>query len=102
MAARTEREPAVSRIVAGLVVRREELAHAMAEAVLEEVAEVAPLAATPVRDEGLAHASDDFDAFLAAVDRGHAPAGAELAFVRAQGAKRAREHVPLDALLHAH
>ena len=40
---RTERPPAVDRVVAGLFGRREMLAHAMSEAVLEEVAEFAAL-----------------------------------------------------------
>jgi hypothetical protein len=49
--------------------------------------------------EVLLHAVEHVKAFVRAGRRGRAPAGEELDFVRARGAQRAHELLPLDALL---
>jgi hypothetical protein len=92
----------VDAIVAGLDRRREELARAMTDAVLAEVPEFSAVADPLLRDEVLEHSRGHIDAFIGCVAAGEAPSAEQLEFVRARGAKRAAELVPLDALLHSY
>jgi PucR C-terminal helix-turn-helix domain/GGDEF-like domain len=94
--------PRVDAIVAGLDRRREELARAMADAVLAEVPELAAVTDPLLRDEVLEHSREHIGAFIGCVSAGQAPTESQLEFVRARAAKRAAELVPLDALLHSY
>ena len=77
-------------IVAGLDSRREELAQAMTTAVIDEVPEFRAVRDPVFRDEVLGHSREHVAAFIRSVASGQAPAGAQLDFVRARGAQRAR------------
>lgn len=74
----------------------------MAAAAREEVSEYAAVRDPAFAREVVAHAEDHVRAFVAAGRAGRPPAGAELDFVRERGARRARELLPLDALLEAY
>jgi hypothetical protein len=75
------------------------IANRMAEAARAEVAEYAAVRDAAFAAEVLAHAEQHVHAFVACARRGRAPSGTELDFVRARGARRARELLSLDALL---
>ncbi len=76
------------------------IAGRMALAVREEVAEYSGVAVDPAfAAQVLAHGMEHVLAFVNAGRAGRPPRGAELDFVRERGARRARELLPLDALL---
>ena len=74
----------------------------MVMAVREEVEEYGGDTDPGFAREVLVHAVEHVRAFVRAGRRGRAPAGEELDFVRARGAQRARELLPLDALLESY
>jgi sugar diacid utilization regulator len=78
------------------------IAARMALACREEIAEYATVKDPAFAEEVLAHALEHVAAFVRAGRRGSPPAGSELDFVRERGAQRARELMPLDALLEAY
>jgi sugar diacid utilization regulator len=78
------------------------IARRMALAAREEVEEFAAVTDPAFAGEVLAHAADHVKAFVRAGRLGRPPEGEELDFVRARGAERARELMPLDALLEAY
>jgi sugar diacid utilization regulator len=78
------------------------IARRMAGAAREEVDEYAAVADPAFADEVVAHAAEHVKAFVRAGRLGRPPEGAELDFVRSRGAQRARELMPLDALLEAY
>jgi PucR C-terminal helix-turn-helix domain/GGDEF-like domain len=80
----------------------EAIARRMASAAREEVDEYASVADPAFAGEVLAHAAEHVNAFVRAARRGRPPEGEELDFVRTRGAQRARELMPLDALLEAY
>ena len=71
----------------------------MAVATRTEVADYAAVRDESFAAEVLAHAEEHVHAFVRAARRGRPPAGRELDFVAERGARRARELLPLDALL---
>jgi len=75
------------------------IARRMALAARAEVADYAAVRDPVFAAEVLDHADEHVRAFVRAGRRGRAPAGDELDFVRERGAQRARELMPLDALL---
>jgi sugar diacid utilization regulator len=77
----------------------EPIAARMALAAREEVEEYAAVADPGFAAEVLAHASEHVRAFVRSARAGRPPEGEELDFVRSRGAQRARELMPLDALL---
>ena len=78
------------------------IARRMALAAREEVEEYAAVADPAFAAEVLEHATEHVRAFVRAGRLGRPPEGEELAFVRERGAERARELMPLDALLEAY
>jgi hypothetical protein len=74
----------------------------MALAAREEVEEYAGVADPAFAAEVLAHASEHVATFVRTSRAGRPPEGDELDFVRARGAQRARELMPLDALLESY
>jgi sugar diacid utilization regulator len=78
------------------------IARRMALAAREEVDEYSAVADPAFADEVVAHAAEHVKAFVLAARRGRPPEGEELDFVRSRGAQRARELMPLDALLEAY
>jgi PucR C-terminal helix-turn-helix domain/GGDEF-like domain len=80
----------------------EATARRMAAACRQEIAEYATVRDPVFAQEVLAHAVEHVHAFIRAGRTGSPPAGAELDFVRERGAQRARELMPLDALLEAY
>jgi PucR C-terminal helix-turn-helix domain/GGDEF-like domain len=78
------------------------IARRMARAAREEVEEYAAVTDPAFAAEVLEHAAEHVKAFVRAGRLGRPPEGEELAFVRARGAERARELMPLDALLEAY
>jgi hypothetical protein len=66
------------------------------------VDEYAAVADPAFADEVVAHAAEHVRAFVLSARRGRPPEGEELDFVRSCGAQRARELMPLDALLEAY
>jgi sugar diacid utilization regulator len=78
------------------------IARRMALAAREEVEEYAAVADAGFATEVLAHASEHVRAFVRSGRAGRPPEGEELDFVRLRGAQRARELMPLDALLEAY
>ena len=81
---------------AGAIARR------MATAARAEVDEYAAVTDAAFAGEVLAHATEHVTAFVRAGRLGRPPHGKELDFVRSRGAQRAREMMPLDALLEAY
>jgi hypothetical protein len=75
------------------------IARRMALAARKEVEEYAAVADPGFAAEVLAHASEHVRAFVRSARAGRPPEGEELDFVRSRGAQRARELMPLDALL---
>jgi PucR C-terminal helix-turn-helix domain/GGDEF-like domain len=75
------------------------IAGRMMVAVRDEVDEYRAVRDPAFVEEVLAHAVDHVLAFVRCGRAGRHPAGDELEFVRARGARRARELMPLDALL---
>jgi sugar diacid utilization regulator len=75
------------------------LARRMATAAREEAEEYAAVADPGFAREMLSHAAEHVAAFVRAGRLGRPPEGEELDFVRSRGAQRARELMPLDALL---
>ncbi len=71
----------------------------MALATRAEVAEYAAVRDPAFAGEVLAHAEEHVRAFVRSARTGRAPEGEALDFVRKRGAQRARELLPLDALL---
>ena len=93
--------------LAGAVLDRMErevdaIAGRMATATRAEVTEYAAVRDPAFAGEVLAHAADHVRAFVRCARTGRPPAGGELDFVRQRGAQRARELLPLDALLEAY
>ena len=80
----------------------ETIAKRMAVAAREEVEEYAAVADPAFAAEVLAHASEHVTAFVRSSRAGRPPEGDELDFVRERGARRARELMPLDALLESY
>jgi sugar diacid utilization regulator len=78
------------------------IARRMALAARAEVDEYASVSDPAFAEEVLAHAAEHVGAFVRAARRGRPPAGEELDFVRSRGAQRARELMPLDALLESY
>jgi hypothetical protein len=74
----------------------------MALAVRDEIAEYAAVRDPEFAAEVLAHSVEHVHAFVSSARDGRPPEGPELEFVRARGAARARELLPLDALLEAY
>jgi sugar diacid utilization regulator len=77
----------------------EAIARRMAIAVRDEVEEYGAVRDPAFAQEVLAHGGEHVRAFVRAAREGRPPEGAELDFVRVRGAWRARELMPLDALL---
>jgi PucR-like helix-turn-helix protein/diguanylate cyclase with GGDEF domain len=76
-----------------------EIAKRAALACRSEVAEFGAVRDPAFAEEVVAHATEHVRMFVATARRGSPPAGAELDFVRERGARRARELMPLDAML---
>jgi DNA-binding PucR family transcriptional regulator len=81
---------------------REEIALAMTSAVFDEVPEFRAIRAAEFRDEVYLHSLDHVDAFIETAEAGLQPQAVSFGFVHSRGAQRARELLPLDALLHAY
>jgi hypothetical protein len=79
-----------------------EIGRRMALAVREEIGEYAAVRDPAFAAEVLAHSVEHVHAFVRSAREGRPPDGDELEFVRARGAARARELLPLDALLEAY
>jgi PucR C-terminal helix-turn-helix domain/GGDEF-like domain len=77
----------------------EAIARRMALAARAEVEEYAAVRDPAFAKEVLAHAAEHVTAFVRSGRRGRPPRGEELDFVRERGAQRARELMPLEALL---
>lgn len=104
----------VERILADFEARRRDIALRQVGAMRREIAEYGALLGTGdpggvagTASEGFgrevaAHALEHVDAFARSARAGRAPAGPELDFVRLRGEQRARELLPLDALLQAY
>jgi sugar diacid utilization regulator len=80
----------------------EELARRMALATRAEVDDYGAVPDPAFAREVLAHATEHVGAFVRSARAGRPPRGDELDFVRERGARRARELMPLDALLEAY
>ena len=80
----------------------EAIARRMALAAREEVEEYAGVVDPAFAAEVLAHASEHVATFVRTSRAGRPPEGEELDFVRSRGAQRARELMPLDALLESY
>jgi hypothetical protein len=80
----------------------ETIARRMALAARAEVEEYAAVADPTFAAEVLAHATDHVTAFVRSSRIGRPPEDDELDFVRERGAQRARELMPLDALLESY
>jgi hypothetical protein len=77
----------------------EAISRRMALGIREEVEEYSAVRDPAFVEEVLAHGVEHVLAFVRAGREGRAPEGEELDFVRARGARRARELMPLDSLL---
>jgi sugar diacid utilization regulator len=95
----TLHNPPVAAVLDRLELHAEAIARRMAAAARDEVAEYGAVRDPAFAAEVLAHAVEHVHAFVRAARERRPPAGAELDFVRARGARRARELMPLDALL---
>jgi PucR C-terminal helix-turn-helix domain/GGDEF-like domain len=89
-------------VLAQLEANAETIAGRMALAAREEVEEYAGVVDPAFAAEVLAHASEHVATFVRSSRAGRPPEGHELDFVRARGAQRARELMPLDALLESY
>jgi hypothetical protein len=92
----------VGRILDRIEERCADVARSMAEAMRDEVAAYRGIRDPRMAAEIIAHAEDHVRAFVRSARSGRPPRGAELDFVRERGVKRARELLPLDALLEAY
>jgi sugar diacid utilization regulator len=95
----TLHNPSVAAVLDRLEADAAGIARRMSLAARSEVAEYAAVRDPAFGAEVLDHAVEHVRAFVRAGRRGRPPAGDELDFVRARGAQRARELMPLDALL---
>jgi sugar diacid utilization regulator len=93
---------AVEAVLDRLEADADRIAGRMALACRQEIAEYGTVKDPAFAEEVLAHALEHVAAFVRAGRRGSPPAGSELDFVRDRGAQRARELMPLDALLEAY
>jgi hypothetical protein len=89
-------------ILARFAVRLEEIADEIADATVAEVAAFDPMRDATLRAEIRALSRQQLDAFLDATRRGGAPSPGIVAVVRERAALRARQLVPLAALLHSY
>jgi PucR C-terminal helix-turn-helix domain/GGDEF-like domain len=78
------------------------LARRMALACREEVPEYGAVRDPAFVDEVVSHAEQHVHGFVHSARAGRPPQGEELDFVLDRGARRARELLPLDAILHAY
>ena len=78
------------------------LARRLTLAARAEVAEYAAVRDPAFAAEVMAHGREHVDVFVRCGRAGRPPVGEELDFVRARGAQRARELLPLDALLESY
>src|SRR5688500_11394944 len=74
----------------------------MALAARTEVADYAAVRDESFGAEVVAHSEEHVRAFVRTARRGRPPSGRELDFVAERGARRARELLPLDALLESY
>jgi hypothetical protein len=88
-----------ARVLAALERDAAEVGRRMAAATRAEVADYAAVRDESFAAEVLAHSEEHVHAFVRTARRGRPPAGRELDFVAERGAQRARELLPLDALL---
>jgi hypothetical protein len=91
--------PAAEAVLSRMEREAEAIARRMAIAVRDEVEEYRAVRDPAFAQEVLAHGAEHVRAFVRAARAGRPPEGAELDFVRVRGARRARELMPLDALL---
>jgi hypothetical protein len=98
----TLHKPATDTVLDRLEQESATVARRMAEACRNEVEEYMAVSDPRFAAEVLAHAEDHVRAFVHSGRAGRPPEGAELDFVRARGAQRARELMALDALLEAY
>jgi hypothetical protein len=89
-------------ILARFEARLEEIADEIADATVAEVAAFDPMRDATLRAEVRALSRRQLDAFLAATRRGGVPSTEIVAVVRERAALRARQLVPLAALLHSY
>ena len=95
----TLHKPSIDAVLDRMELDAEAIARRMALAAKAEVDEYRAVRDPGFAAEVLAHALEHVRAFVHSGRRGRPPAGEELDFVRARGAQRARELMPLDALL---
>jgi sugar diacid utilization regulator len=95
-------KPIANAVLARLEDDADAIARRMAFAARGEVEEYGAVRDPAFAEEVLAHALEHVLAFVRAGRAGRPPEGAELDFVRERGAQRARELMPLDALLETH
>jgi sugar diacid utilization regulator len=98
----TLHKPSAGAVLDRLELRADAIARRMALATRAEVEEYAAVSDPSFAREVLAHAEQHVRAFVVAGRAGRPPAGDGLDFVRERGAQRARELMPLDALLEAY
>jgi sugar diacid utilization regulator len=98
----TLHKPSAAAVLDRLELDAQAIAGRMARASREEVAEYAAVNDGAFAEEVVAHAAEHVQAFVRAGRARRPPAGSELDFVRERGAQRARELMPLDALLEAY
>jgi hypothetical protein len=87
------------RVVDRMEADAETIARRMVQGVREEVEEYRAIRDPALGAQVMAHGLAHVHAFVRAVRSGRPPRGADLDFVRERGAQRAREQMPLDALL---
>jgi sugar diacid utilization regulator len=95
----TLHKPSAAAVLARLEADAEAIARRMALAARAEVHDYGAVRDPAFAAEVLAHALEHVRAFIRAGRAGRPPEGEELDFVRERGAQRARELMPLDALL---
>jgi hypothetical protein len=98
----TLHKPAVAAVLDRLEGDADGIARRAARACREEIPEYGAMRDPAFAQELLAHSVEHVHAFVRAGRTGRPPTGAELDFVRERGARRARELMPLDALLEAY
>jgi hypothetical protein len=87
------------RVVDRMEADAEAIARRMMAGVREDVEEYKAIRDPALGAQVLAHGLAHVHAFVRAVRNGRPPSGVDLDFVRERGAQRAREQMPLDALL---
>ncbi|MBN1529358.1 MAG: helix-turn-helix domain-containing protein [Thermoleophilaceae bacterium] len=95
----TLHNPSTADVLDRLEAEAPRVARRMAEASRREVGEYASMRDRGFADEVLAHALEHVLAFVRAARTGRPPGGGELDFVASRGAQRARELIPLGAML---